>query len=170
MSIAVTPVANVLTLRSKGSTVRQLQRNLNNRFEALGIISTMAVFIDGFFGPETLNAVKYLQCIGGLPVNGRVCDVVWDFAEHGVTALPVLSLGSDSTNVLAVQQVVLKEGMRVLPDGRFDKTTEQAVKAYQQKLGLVVDGVVGPQTWETVVRSRLTGLPCAALLPNPYRS
>ncbi|MEO0769003.1 MAG: peptidoglycan-binding protein [Cyanobacteria bacterium J06649_4] len=168
MSIAVTPVSNVLTFGSKGPTVRQLQRNLNSRFESLGIVSMISVFIDGFFGPETLNAVKYLQCVGGLPVNGRVDDVTWDFVQRGVVALPILSLGCDSTSVLAVQQVMLRTEVRVLPDGRFDAKTEQAVKAYQQRLGLGVDGIVGPQTWEPVVRSRLTELPCASLLPNPY--
>ncbi len=32
-------------------------------------------------------------------------------------------------------------------DGRFDRDTEQAVKAFQESKGIAADGVVGGQTW-----------------------
>ncbi len=63
-----------LTFGSKGSAVRRLQTNLNSQFQQLGMLAEMAVRVDGFFGAETLARVKFLQCVGGLPVDGRVCD------------------------------------------------------------------------------------------------
>lgn len=169
MSIAVFPGYKVLNLGSQGPTVRQLQRDLNARFKQFGILETISVLADGRFGIETLTAIKYLQCIAGLPVNGRVEERTLAFIEDGVTGLPILALGSSGTSVLAVQQAILQAQVRVLKDGDFGLFTERGVHIYQQKLGLVVDGIVGPQTWAKIVRSRLDGLPCAALLPNPYR-
>ena len=169
MSIVVSPVLSVLTIGSQGPSVRHLQRCLNAQFETFGVISLISVLVDGFLGPETLSAVKYFQCLGGLPVNGRVDERVWDFAVRGTSGLKVLSIGSDSTEVLAVQQAILRSHIAIKPDGYFGTETEQAVKTYQRQMGLTVNGVVDAQTWDCVVRSRLTDLPCSALLPSLYR-
>jgi peptidoglycan hydrolase-like protein with peptidoglycan-binding domain len=158
----------VLTIASQGSSVRRLQRSLNLRFQQLNVASSLFVQVDGFFGPQTLSGVKYLQCVGGLPVDGRVGDRTWAFINRGAAGLPVLSLGSQGTGVLAVQQAVLAVQSKIATDSRFGPLTQQAVWRYQQKLGLVADGIVGEKTWEKVVRSRLNNLPCTALLPNLY--
>ncbi|MEL6353368.1 MAG: peptidoglycan-binding protein [Cyanobacteria bacterium J06627_28] len=168
-TMAIPPTLPILTNRSKGPSVRYLQRLINLRLQDLGMISTISVLVDGVFGPETTMAVKYLQCVSGLPVNGKVKQTTWLFIAGGPSGLPMLSIGDNSTQVLAVQQTVLNAGISVLPDGCFGEETAIALKAYQHQKGLVVDGVVGPQTWNKVVRSRLQDLPCAALLPNPYR-
>lgn len=168
MSIAVFPGYQVLKLGSHGSTIRELQRDLNARFQQLDIIDAVAVLVDGSFGPQTLNSIKYLQCIGGLPVNGAVEERTLDFIAKGVLGLETLTAGSFGTGVLAVQQAILKSQVRVSTDGHFGPLTERGVRIYQQKSGLVVDGVVGPKTWEWIVRSRLKDLPCIALLPDPY--
>lgn len=36
------------------------------------------------------------------------------------------------------------------PDGKFGADTDKAVRAYQQDLGLLVDGIVGPNTWNKI--------------------
>lgn len=155
-----------LTAGSRGSAVRQLQRSLNLRFQRL--LSEMSVQVDGYFGPETLASVKYLQCVCGLPVDGRVCDRTLAFITQGAAGLPMLSTGSTGTQVAAVQQTLLAAQIQVASDGVFGELTEQSVKAYQQELGISPSGVIGRETWEVVVRSRLNGLPCVALLPNLY--
>ncbi len=39
------------------------------------------------------------------------------------------------------------------PEGDYGKATEEAVKAFQQSRGLAVDGLVGPETWRTLVEA-----------------
>lgn len=171
--IAVSSTLSVLTFGSQGSTVRQLQRNLNARFQDFGVVSLISVLVDGVFGMETLTAVKYLQCVGGLPVNGRVDEATWRFAEQGITGLPVLAIGSEyvyATAVTAVQKTLLDAGIQVIVDGRYGEKTVLAVEAYQKQMRIAASGVVGYETWKRIVRSRLTDVPCIALLPNPYQS
>lgn len=158
----------MLKIGSQGSAVRQLQRALNARFKQLGILSVFSLRVDGVFGVETLAAVKYLQCVGGLPVNGRVDNGTGAFITRGGAGLERLYMGSRGTAVIAVQRTLRHHYIDLPTEGRFDALTEQGVRIYQQQMELVADGVVGPQTWERVVRSRLEGLPCLALRPNLY--
>jgi peptidoglycan hydrolase-like protein with peptidoglycan-binding domain len=69
---------------------------------------------------------------------------------------PVLSRTLSLTNpnmqgddVLMLQNALLELGYSELgvPDGSFGKLTDKAVRRYQEENGLVVDGIVGPQTW-----------------------
>ncbi|MED5050675.1 peptidoglycan-binding domain-containing protein [Anoxybacillus rupiensis] len=53
-----------------------------------------------------------------------------------------LKVGSRGKDVERVQRAV-----GVTPDGIFGQQTEAAVKAYQKRKGLMVDGIVGPKTW-----------------------
>ncbi|NJM95936.1 MAG: peptidoglycan-binding protein [Phormidesmis sp. RL_2_1] len=64
--------------------------------------------------------------------------------------------------------LLFTENIQLALDSHFGKLTQQAVMDYQRKMGLVASGVVEADTWEFVVRSRLSGLPCIALLPNLY--
>jgi hypothetical protein len=50
-------------------------------------------------------------------------------------------------DVVMLQEVLNLAGHPVDVDGVFGDTTDQAVRAYQAASGLVVDGVVGEQTW-----------------------
>ena len=71
--------------------------------------------------------------------------------------LPVLRLGSDpETGPTVIQhlQLMLNErgGFPVVTlDGVFGPTTDQSVKHYQQNENLTVDGVVGRQTWTSLL-------------------
>ena len=132
------------------------------------MLAHSAVPITSVFDGDTLLAVKYLQCLVGLPVDGRVNNLTQQFIEQGVLALEALSVGSAGTAVCAVQRTLVAAKIGVVADGRFGQFTELGVKRYQQNLGLLEDGVVGAQTWEKIVRSRLKTIPCIALLPNPY--
>lgn len=50
--------------------------------------------------------------------------------------------GSEGKDVERIQRAV-----KVKVDGRFGPATERAVKAYQSRHGLAVDGIVGKNTW-----------------------
>lgn len=53
--------------------------------------------------------------------------------------------GSTGTDVQRIQRA-----LKITIDGRFGTVTEAAVKAYQKKHGLTVDGIVGKNTWNTL--------------------
>lgn len=44
----------------------------------------------------------------------------------------------------------LQRALKLYEDGIFGKLTEEAVKQFQSKYGLVADGIVGPHTWALI--------------------
>ena len=64
-----------------------------------------------------------------------------------VAARPVLRKGAKGSDVRTLQQTLMGYGYTLAVDGSFGNETLTAVKAFQQKAGLVVDGIVGPKTW-----------------------
>ena len=158
-------VPTILKLGHSGAAISDLQIAINYRMEALGMSERISVRVDGIFGSETRDGVRYLQCVGGLPVDGVVDDRTGLFIYEGAAGLPTLRRGSRGTLVVALQQAILKAQIRVAADGLFGPMTEQGTRLYQRKFGLVEDGTVGMRTWEAIVRDRTEGIPCAALLP-----
>ena len=57
-----------------------------------------------------------------------------------------LELGSSGEDVVALQMWLSAAGEQVYQTGGFDTTTDAAVRHFQAVHGLVVDGIVGPQT------------------------
>lgn len=61
--------------------------------------------------------------------------------------MPVLGFGSSGISVRVLQRLLLSNGYGVSVDGVFGPVTEVAVKAFQNRHSLSVDGVVGHKTW-----------------------
>ncbi|MFB2877958.1 peptidoglycan-binding domain-containing protein [Floridanema aerugineum] len=63
--------------------------------------------------------------------------------------LPTLQNGSSGDAVLVLQRLLTFQSLPTTVDGIFGPKTEEQVKAFQtaRKLALV-DGVVGPITWQ----------------------
>lgn len=55
--------------------------------------------------------------------------------------------GYKSSATRLVQQKLSDAGYRIAVDGVFGRRTDAAVKDYQANNALLVDGIVGPQTW-----------------------
>ena len=53
-------------------------------------------------------------------------------------------------DVEELQRLLTEQGFNATTDGIFGSGTEKAVKAFQEKHGLVADGVVGPATWSAL--------------------
>lgn len=161
-------LSTVLTFGSEGEAVKVLQHSLTVKFHpAIDLVE------DGHFGAQTLAAVKYMQCVVGLSVDGVVGDRTQAFLEWGVDALPVLSLGSTGPSIVVVQQVLNQEGampgsplaaMKLVVDGFYSERTQQAVKTFQRRFDLVPDGIVGAKTWGHIMPLRLMAPTCSALL------
>ncbi len=62
-------------------------------------------------------------------------------------AYSTISYGSSGEDVKKLQQALNSCGYKLDVDGKFGSKTQAAVKDYQKKNGLSVDGIVGEKTW-----------------------
>lgn len=87
---------------------------------------------------------------------------------------PGLRLGARGPAVAHLQRLLLAKGYRPGPvDGWFGQRTLAAVRAYQRRHGLLVDGYVGPVTWKKVepgVARPSTSAPTPASPSSPART
>lgn len=109
--------------------------------------------IDGVAGPGTYEGVRQFQMDEGLSVDGQVGPatrekLLGSAGDGGNDEFP-LKKGSSGPYVLFLQR-----GLRMMVinpngvDGNFGTGTEEAVKRFQERYGLSVDGIVGTATWE----------------------
>lgn len=73
--------------------------------------------------------------------------------------MTVLRLGDKGHAVRDLQAALNRAGAALYIDGDFGTETEAALMAYQQRTGLVVDGIAGPKTLQA-----LAGADCSSLL------
>jgi peptidoglycan hydrolase-like protein with peptidoglycan-binding domain len=70
-----------------------------------------------------------------------------------VKKLPELNKGDSGEHVETLQGLLLaRSHPEVSMTGKFDDTTESAVKAMQRWGGVEDDGIVGPKTWPVLLR------------------
>lgn len=60
---------------------------------------------------------------------------------------PTIRRGAKGDLVAQLQTFLSKDGSSLAIDGIFGVGTQSAVKAFQKRHGLTIDGIVGPQTW-----------------------
>lgn len=65
---------------------------------------------------------------------------------------PTLRRGSKGDLVVQMQDLLQKDGSNLVVDGIFGIGTQSAVKSFQRRHGLVVDGIVGPKTWAELLK------------------
>ena len=159
----------------RGTAVFTLQRQLNRitkDYPFLGLLT-----VDGVFGSRMTETVKRFQKQFNLTADGVVGRQTWykisyiyvsvkDLAEltsEGETAAGTLSDGTWGGTILrvgssgsAVEQLqfwlnTLAQYESSIPsvtvDGVYGSGTAGAVRAFQRRYGLSVDGVVGRATW-----------------------
>lgn len=71
------------------------------------------------------------------------------YEEDGDVAInhPILHRGDSGESVAYLQTLLCDVGEMLTVDGKFGDKTEKAVKEFQRKNGLKIDGVVGSETW-----------------------
>jgi hypothetical protein len=108
--------------------------------------------VDGVFGSSTKAAVQAFQSARGLSADGIVGPQTWP------DLIIQVQQGSTGDAVRAVQSQIHGRGdgaNQITIDGSFGPNTNDAVRAFQTLLGLTVDGIVGPQTWNHLVNGYL---------------
>ena len=116
--------------------------------------------VDGMFGPATEAAVKAFQTSKGMTADGIMSAQTW-------SALIIqVKKGSSGDAVRGVQEEFQfragEPGKGLKVDGIFGPQTDSTVRSFQHALSLdvpsvVVDGIVGPLTWQALVSGMLSG-------------
>lgn len=138
----------------QGSDVTLLQKMLHD----LGFKIT----VDGIFGNDTEAIVKKFQQQHSLSVTGIVTPEILGVIQEEVSLPPVpekkftsgafIKNGDSGSAVVAIQKALNVKGAnpKVDADGVFGKDTLAAIKLFQQKRSLKVDGIVGPATFKAL--------------------
>jgi len=106
---------------------------------------------DGQYGSLTTGAVKRFQEAHDLPVDGIVDRTTADTLRANVAQRP----SSDRIDrVKALQRQLQWLGLEPGPiDGRYGPQTTEAVRRFQERHDLRVDGIVDPQTQKALLDS-----------------
>lgn len=134
------------------------------------------IAVDGYFGPETTQAVRAFQQFYGLPVTGVVDEATWNLMVEAyastLASLPpeyrseadvlypgvILRLGMSGPSISTLQTFLstISDTFPNIPKvsvtGYFGPETQAAVLAYQREFGLNPRGIVGPITWSSIAR------------------
>lgn len=68
-----------------------------------------------------------------------------------ITPFPIVSKGGHGHPIVTLQYLLRAHGHGVAVDGTFGIAVEKAVRAFQKRKHLAVDGIVGPKTWAALV-------------------
>ena len=181
-----------LRVGSTGLDVQTIQtwlKRIRQNYPAIPVITDAA----GTFGDSTRAAVTKFQSIFGLAADGIVGKSTWyklsslytavtrlaelnsEGINLGIGTVPpaaVLRQGSRGQDVITLQYLldVISEYYPDIPavtqDGIFGAGTKQAVTAFQSRMGLTPDGIVGPATWNALYRT-YQGIGQNVPSPNP---
>jgi len=137
---------------NQGHPIRTLQFLLRARGHNLTV--------DGMFGPATEAAVKAFQSSKAMTADGITSAQTWS------RLIIQVKKGSSGDAVRGVQEEFQfragEPGQGLKVDGIFGPQTDGTVRGFQHALSLdipavVVDGIVGPVTWQALVSGMLSG-------------
>ncbi|TYR64897.1 helix-turn-helix domain-containing protein [Streptomyces parvus] len=128
----------------------------------IGVVAVAALVVSGlllYLAPRTEGASedRRVASVKFVFTPGRThsCDVHRDdgklWAGHSDTDKALLQQITTSWDVVEAQCLLEHRGYPVgAVDGAYGQATEKAVKRLQEASGLVVDGIVGPHTWQAL--------------------
>lgn len=126
----------------EGDDISQLQVRLYE----LGYLASSDL-VTGNFGDSTEAAVLKLQEVNGLEADGKVGQKTMNLLYSDEIKANFLAYGEKSEVVLAAQERLKALGyLMTVPDGTFGGDTATAIKQFQSRNDLIVDGYLGPST------------------------
>lgn len=129
-------------LGMSGDDIKRIQRRLYE----MGYLAKQE-YVTGYFGDITEAAVKEMQSNNGLAADGKVGQMTFEMLYSEEAKANMLSYGDKSDVVLACQERLKTLGyLTTTPDGQYGNDTVAAVKQFQSRNDLVVDGYLGPST------------------------
>ena len=110
--------------------------------------------------PPNSNNVKYNTWFYGRSVSGKkypwcctfICYIFYLLEDGNAPSLPTLRMGDKGEYVKNLQLLMNMKGYSLTPDGDFGVLTRAAVKNFQRTQKLTDDGIVGPKTWEKLIK------------------
>lgn len=130
---------------SKGEQGSDIER-IQSRLYELGYLAGEDQ-ITGNFGDKTEEAVKKLQEINGITQDGKVGRQTMNLLYSDIVQPNMLVYGEHSDVVQRAQERLKALGyMTTAPDGKYGDDTVIAVKQFQSRNDLIVDGYLGPST------------------------
>ncbi|MBP3432005.1 MAG: peptidoglycan-binding protein [Clostridia bacterium] len=126
----------------------------------VGVLSNVncpSALIEAGFMTNLAEARLMINPLFQTEVGEESCHGVCDFL--GVQYIPrdnlanysLLRLGSDNNFVFLLQTILNRSGANLIVDGNFGSRTQAAVRTFQQNNGLSADGIVGNNTWKTLL-------------------
>ena len=143
---------------SEGEEVEALQKRLEER----GYRSEEG----GAFGQRTEDAVRRFQRDRGLAVDGIVGPQTREALEksdvrsesqRALAELPAdthFRWASSGEGVRRLQDALNARGANLEVDGKYGRSTTDAIRDFQKENGLKVDGIAGPQTIGALIRTQ----------------
>ena len=101
---------------------------------------------DEDLGPATKSAIENFQQVTGIQITGIASQTTWD-AINEIVAKPIVRQNHAAGVIVQYLQYRLGADM----DGIYGPQTEFAIKTFQRDNGLVIDGILGPLTWEKLI-------------------
>ena len=130
---------------SNGDQGEDIQR-IQSRLYELGYLATEDL-VTGNFGDKTEEAVLKLQQVNSLEQDGRVGRQTMNLLYSDEIKPNMLVYGDRSEVVQAAQERLKALGyLTTDPDGAYGLDTSIALKQFQSRNDLVVDGYLGPST------------------------
>lgn len=156
------PPQSVWQQGSTGDKVREIQKIVGVEQDGIyGPITAAAVAQwqrnlqipdDGIWGPQTEEATRNLFVfLMNLPAVGQVNPDNFFLDALADAQQQILRQGSSGGAVKILQVTLNARGYSLVGDGIFGPLTDQAVRQFQSDRGIQVDGIVGPQTWSTLL-------------------
>ena len=114
--------------------------------------------IDGKMGGQTRKAIREFQERKGLIASGRIDSETWVelMKQNEPTSLDLKTEEDPNSSLDRMRQIQMalkKAGFYTGEiDGKMGHQTRIAIESFQKTKGLKPDGIVGPKTWEELIK------------------